>query len=90
MSKVLTVLTVLLVLAGGAVFATGQEEATDDQTYTIATVVKVDGIAWFDRMREGVEEFGAETGHDTFLLGPSQADAAEQVRIVEDLKSRRA
>lgn len=85
MSKVLTVLTVLLVLAGGAVFANGQDEATDDQTYTIATVVKVDGIAWFDRMREGVEEFGAETGHDTFLLGPSQADAAEQVRIVEDL-----
>ena len=85
MSKVLATLAVLLVLAGGAVFATGQEEATDDQTYTIATVVKVDGIAWFDRMREGVEEFGAETGHDTFLLGPSQADAAAQVRIVEDL-----
>ena len=85
MSKVLATLAVLLVLAGGAVFATGQEEATDDRTYTIATVVKVDGIAWFDRMREGVEEFGAETGHDTFLLGPSQADAAEQVRIVEDL-----
>jgi len=60
------------------------EKETDD-VYTIATVVKVDGIAWFDRMRVGVEEYGAETGNDTFLLGPSQADAAEQVRIIEDL-----
>ena len=60
------------------------ERKTDD-SYTIATVVKVDGIAWFDRMRVGVEEYGAETGHDAFLLGPSKADAAEQVRIIEDL-----
>jgi len=36
-------------------------------------------------MRVGVEEYGAETGHDAFLLGPSKADAAEQVRIIEDL-----
>ena len=56
-----------------------------DDSYTIATVVKIDGIAWFDRMRVGVEEYGAKTGYDTFLLGPSKADAAEQVRIIEDL-----
>jgi len=53
--------------------------------YTIATVVKVDGIAWFDRMRDGVKQFGHETGHDTWMLGPSQADAAAQVQIVENL-----
>ena len=35
------------------------------KTYTIATVVKVDGIAWFDRMREGVNQFKADTGQDT-------------------------
>jgi len=56
-----------------------------DKTYTIATVVKVDGIAWFDRMRVGVEAYGEETGYDTFLQGPSKADAAEQVRIIEEL-----
>jgi simple sugar transport system substrate-binding protein len=53
--------------------------------YTIATVVKVDGIAWFDRMREGVQKFGKDTGNDTFLLGPAKADAAEQVKIIEGL-----
>jgi len=53
--------------------------------YTIATVVKLDGIAWFDRMKEGVKRFAAETGHRCYQLGPSQADAALQGQIIEDL-----
>jgi simple sugar transport system substrate-binding protein len=53
--------------------------------FTIATVVKVDGIAWFDRMRAGVKQFGSDTGHDAFQVGPSQADAAAQVQIIENL-----
>ncbi len=57
----------------------------DGKSYTIATVVKVDGIAWFDRMREGVDQFKEDTGHDVWMLGPSQADAAAQVQIVENL-----
>jgi simple sugar transport system substrate-binding protein len=55
------------------------------KTYSIATVVKVDGIAWFDRMREGVKQFKSDTGQDTWEVGPSQADAAAQVQIVENL-----
>ena len=55
------------------------------KSYKIATVVKLDGIAWFDRMREGVKKFGEDTGHETFLLGPQKADAALQVQIIEDL-----
>ncbi|CBS89751.1 autoinducer 2 ABC transporter substrate-binding protein [Azospirillum lipoferum] len=53
--------------------------------YSIATVVKVDGIAWFDRMRDGVKQFAGDTGHDTWMVGPSQADAAAQVQLVENL-----
>jgi simple sugar transport system substrate-binding protein len=53
--------------------------------YSIATVVKVDGIAWFDRMRVGVKQFKADTGNDTWMVGPSQADAAAQVQIIENL-----
>jgi simple sugar transport system substrate-binding protein len=59
--------------------------AATRKKYTIATVVKVDGIAWFDRMRVGVKQFKVETGHDTWLVGPSQADAAAQVQIIENL-----
>ncbi|WBU56326.1 autoinducer 2 ABC transporter substrate-binding protein [Paracoccus sediminicola] len=60
-------------------------ETAEDTEYTIATVVKVDGIAWFDRMREGVEQFAEDTGHDTYMVGPSQADAAAQVQMIENL-----
>ena len=55
------------------------------RSYTIATIVKLDGIAWFNRMRDGVRKFGDETGHKCFLLGPAQADAALQVQIIEDV-----
>jgi simple sugar transport system substrate-binding protein len=62
-----------------------QELIQTDETYSIATVVKVDGIAWFDRMRDGVQQFGADTDHDTWMVGPSSADAAAQVQLVENL-----
>jgi simple sugar transport system substrate-binding protein len=60
-------------------------EPSGKRSYTIATIVKLDGIAWFERMREGVKQFGDETGHKCFLLGPAQADAALQVQIIEDV-----
>ncbi|WP_116086774.1 autoinducer 2 ABC transporter substrate-binding protein [Tropicimonas sp. IMCC34011] len=89
-----TTIAAMAVVAASA--ATAQDQAVDtssinqdliqtDETYSIATVVKVDGIAWFDRMREGVQQFGADTGHDTWMVGPSSADAAAQVQLVENL-----
>ena len=63
-----------------------QVEAQEgEETYTIPTVVKLIGVAWFDRLEEGVQRFGEETGHDVFMTGPPQADAAQQVQIVQDL-----
>ncbi|RWR10978.1 autoinducer 2 ABC transporter substrate-binding protein [Paenirhodobacter populi] len=57
----------------------------DGKHYTIATVVKVDGIAWFDRMRDGISQFKSDTGNDVWMVGPSQADAAAQVQLIENL-----
>jgi simple sugar transport system substrate-binding protein len=57
-------------------------------SYTIATCVKLIGIGWFDRMDTGIKEFADETGHETFLVGPPQADAALQNQILEDLISQ--
>jgi len=60
-------------------------QAQDDDL-TIATVVKLTGVGWFDRMEEGVLQFGEEhEGVTTFQQGPSQADAALQVQVLEDL-----
>jgi simple sugar transport system substrate-binding protein len=63
----------------------GQQAGQGSNRFVIATVVKVDGIAWFEKMREGVQKFAKETGHDAFLLGPAKADAAEQIQIIEGL-----
>jgi len=80
----------ILWLLSGVLLLVGCKEKTPvaagtGKQYTIATVVKLDGIAWFDRMKEGVKRFGEETGHRCLQLGPSQADAALQVQIIEDL-----
>lgn len=51
----------------------------------MATVVKIDGIAWFNRMREGVDEWAEETGNNAYLVGPAQADPQQQVALIEDM-----
>ncbi|NIO45975.1 MAG: substrate-binding domain-containing protein, partial [Planctomycetales bacterium] len=56
--------------------------------YEIATVVKVGGIPWFNRMEEGVHQAAKQLGVDAYLIGPTQADEAQQVRMVEDLISK--
>ncbi|SRR5579884_377793 len=53
--------------------------------YTIATVVKIAGINWFNRMEEGVKKFAADTGVTAYEKGPEKADAALQVKLIEDL-----
>ena len=57
--------------------------AASDLTFT--TVVKIAGIDWFNRMEVGVKEFGEETGISASLVGPAQADAAQQIPLIEDL-----
>ena len=55
------------------------------ETLDFATVVKIAGIDWFNRMEVGVEELGKETGIKASLVGPAQADAAKQIPMIEDL-----
>jgi simple sugar transport system substrate-binding protein len=53
--------------------------------YEIAVVVKIAGIPWFNRLEEGVIKAGKELGVNSYTIGPSEADPAQQVKIVEDL-----
>lgn len=56
------------------------------KTYTIATVVKLSGVGWFNRMEEGVKRFAKDHPNmKIFQVGPAKADAALQVQIIEDL-----
>ena len=52
---------------------------------SIATVVKIAGIQWFNRMEEGVKKYAADTGTNAFQVGPAQADPQQQVALLEDM-----
>lgn len=56
----------------------------------IATVVKISGIPWFNRMETGVKAFQAATPAVTATQsGPATADAAQQLKIIDDLVARK-
>src|SRR5881296_1071352 len=55
---------------------------------TIGVVVKIGGIPWFNAMEAGIKKAAGETGADAWMVGPTQADAAQQVKAVEDLIAR--
>ncbi|PVE22407.1 LacI family transcriptional regulator [Microvirga sp. KLBC 81] len=71
-------------IIGGTIIGTNAQGAK----HTIVTVVKLSGIAWFNRMEEGVKQFAQETGHNATQVGPATADAALQVQMIEDLIAR--
>ena len=55
----------------------------------IATVVKISGIPWFNRMEVGVKAFqDANPDVVTSESGPATANAAQQLQIIEDLIAR--
>ncbi|QQM32600.1 substrate-binding domain-containing protein [Martelella lutilitoris] len=74
-------------LAGAAAVMTafaGTAVHAQDQT-TIGVVAKIGGIPWFNAMEAGIEEKAAELGVNGFMIGPTSADPALQVRAIEDL-----
>ena len=67
------------ILAGisGLSFAQGQKK--------MVTVVKIAGIPWFRALENGMKKAGADFGIDTSIVGPAHLDAAQQVKLLEDL-----
>ena len=51
----------------------------------VGVVVKIGGIPWFNAMEAGIKERAEELGVDAFMIGPTSADPALQVRAIEDL-----
>ncbi|TKT74688.1 autoinducer 2 ABC transporter substrate-binding protein [Aquamicrobium sp. LC103] len=66
----------------------GAAAVAQDAKHEIVTVVKLSGIAWFNRMEAGVAEYAEETGNNATQVGPASADAALQVQMIEDLIAR--
>ena len=55
----------------------------------IAIVVKIGGIPWFTAMEKGIKEAGKEQNVNAYMIGPTTADPAQQVRAVEDLIAKK-
>ena len=77
--------TVLLASALVAGTALSAFAASHSGGKNIATVVKIAGIQWFNRMEEGVNKFAEETGNNAFQVGPAQADPQQQAALIEDM-----
>jgi simple sugar transport system substrate-binding protein len=54
----------------------------------IGIVVKIGGIPWFNAMETGITQEAAKDSVEAWMVGPTQADAAQQVRAIEDLIAR--
>lgn len=86
--KRLISLLVLALLAATMVFAAGSSEqaAGGADQYEIVMVVKLEGVAWFDNMRLGIQDFSNDYADvNAYQIGADTADPAAQVALVEDL-----
>lgn len=81
------------VLAGTAVAAVALASSAGvlvaQEKPVIATVVKISGIPWFDRMHTGIIAY-QEANPDVVATqsGPATADSAQQLQIVNDLVAK--
>jgi simple sugar transport system substrate-binding protein len=67
-------------LSGGFAFAAETQ---------VGIVVKIGGIPWFNAMEAGIQQQAEAEGTNAWMVGPTQADAAQQVRAIEDLIARK-
>ena len=77
------------VAAAGVLPAAAGRALAQGKRPQIAVVVKIGGIPWFNAMEVGIKKAAEEQGVDGWMVGPTQADAAQQVRAVEDLIARK-
>lgn len=87
MRKLLTTLLLALVVvsfvfSGGA----GEKQQAGKEKFEIVMVVKLEGVAWFDDMRLGIEAFDKDFPDvKAYQIGADTADPAAQVALIEDL-----
>jgi simple sugar transport system substrate-binding protein/rhamnose transport system substrate-binding protein len=77
---------------GNAAAGSGEKQAEGTAKKgkpTIAVVPKLVGIPYFNASEQGAKRAGQELGVDVIYTGPTEADAAKQVKVVEDLISKK-
>lgn len=79
--KLKIALVLLLALAAATAFAAPHK-------HTIVVMPKLVGIPYFNASEIGAKQAGVDLGIEVIYTGPTTADAAEQVRMLEDLIAR--
>lgn len=69
--------------------SSGSEGKSGSSKIKIAIVPKLVGIPYFNASEEGAKKAGEDLGVEVIYTGPTQADAAQQVKVIEDLISRK-
>lgn len=87
--KAIAVCMLLLLVVSPSLFAQAKTKAPG-QKYEIVMVVKLEGVAWFDNMRLGIEKFNAEHPDvHAYQVGADTADPAAQVALINDLIAKK-
>jgi simple sugar transport system substrate-binding protein len=89
LAKLIGILALALALAAAGSAAGGASGPSGDPAQTsetrIVTIAKVRGLAWFERMREGIRRFAARTGVDARMTAPVDASPRKQAAIIRRL-----
>src|SRR5215475_10719669 len=78
-------LLLAVAFASSALRGQGGQNEAKTKKIRIVTVVKRTGIAWFERMEEGIRQFAAQNGVDATMIGADDADSQKQVDIIRKL-----
>lgn len=89
--KTVSLITALLLVLSVAAFAGGQDEEGGGggaEEPTILVMPKLIGIPYFNASEDGALQAGEDLGVNVEYNGPTTADAAAQVKMIEDYISR--
>lgn len=67
---------------------TTASQGTTEKKWKIVVMPKLVGIPYFNASETGVKKAGEDLGVEAIYTGPTKADAAEQVKMLEDLISK--
>lgn len=76
-------------VGGGSTGTAAEGGSAAPEDLTMVTVVKLTGIAWFDRMAEGVDTYAERTGIDARVEGGDDVSPEKQIQIIQDLIAQR-
>lgn len=68
--------------------SSSQESNAEDKKFRIVVMPKLVGIPYFNASETGAKKAGEDLGVEVIYTGPTKADAAEQVKMIEDMISK--